>query len=80
MPRTFDPWKRTGNNGLFFRKLYEPIREAVPTIAPLASRGNRPLQISFEEHLKALIYFHFQEHTSALCCRRLKKMTLPAVR
>lgn len=65
MPRTFDPWKRTGNNGLSFRKLYKPIRDAMPTMAPLASRGNRPLQMSFEEHLKALIYFHLQEHTSA---------------
>jgi len=65
MPRTFDPLKRTRNNGLSFRKLYKPIRDAVPTMAPLASRGNRPLQMSFEEHLKALIYFHLQEHTSA---------------
>lgn len=65
MPRTFDPWKRTGNNGLSFRKLYKPIRDVMPTMAPLASRGNRPLQMSFEEHLKALIYFHLQEHTSA---------------
>jgi len=58
MPRTFDPWKRTGNNGLSFRKLYKPIRDAMPTVSPLESRGNRPLQMSFEEHLKALIYFH----------------------
>ena len=65
MPRTFDPLKRTRNNGLSFRKLYKPIRDAMPTMSPLESRGNRPLQMSFEEHLKALIYFHLQEHTSA---------------
>ena len=65
MPCTFDPLRRTKNNGLSFRKLYKPIRDAMPTVSPLASRGNRPLQMSFEEHLKALIYFHLQEHTSA---------------
>jgi len=31
----------------------------------LQSRGNRPLQMSFEEHLRALVFFHLEEHTSA---------------
>ena len=31
----------------------------------LESRGNRPLKMSFEEHLRALVYFHLEEHTSA---------------
>ena len=34
-------------------------------IQPLESLGNRPLQMSFEDHLKALVYFHLEEHTSA---------------
>ncbi len=55
---TFDPLKGTENNGLFFHKLYKPIGNAVPTMSPLESRGNRPLQISFEEHLKSLILIH----------------------
>jgi Transposase DDE domain len=31
----------------------------------LESQGNRPLQITFEDHLKALVYFHLEEHHSA---------------
>ena len=30
----------------------------------LQSRGNRPLQINFEDQLNALIFFHLEEHTS----------------
>ena len=33
-------------------------------VEPLESRGNRPLQMSFEDHLKALVYFHLQDHKS----------------
>jgi len=32
---------------------------------PLLSRGNRPLQMSFQDQLKTLIFFHLEEHTSA---------------
>ena len=31
----------------------------------LDSKGNRPLQMTFEEHLRALVYFHLEEHHSA---------------
>jgi hypothetical protein len=31
----------------------------------LKSRGNRPLQMTFEDHLRALVFFHLEEHTSA---------------
>lgn len=31
----------------------------------LQSRGNRPLKMSFEEQLRALVFFHLEEHTSA---------------
>ena len=31
----------------------------------LNSKGNRPLQMTFEEHLRALVYFHLEEHHSA---------------
>ena len=31
----------------------------------LESQGNRPLQMTFEDHLKALVYFHLEEHHSA---------------
>ena len=32
---------------------------------PLESRGDRPLKMTFEDQLKALIFFHLEEHTSA---------------
>ena len=32
---------------------------------PLQSRGNRPLQITFEDQLKTLIFFYLEEYTSA---------------
>jgi len=35
------------------------------TMTPLESRGDRPLQMSFDEHLRALVFFHLEEHTSA---------------
>ncbi len=31
---------------------------------PLETLGNRPLQMNFEHQLKALIFFHLEEHTS----------------
>jgi hypothetical protein len=33
-------------------------------IPPLESGGNRPLKMTFEDHLRALVYFHLQEHKS----------------
>jgi hypothetical protein len=59
MPHTFDPNKRHVPS---FRELLEPVREIFPPT--LESRGNRPLQMSFEEQLNALIFFHLEEHTS----------------
>jgi hypothetical protein len=32
---------------------------------PLEARGHRPLKMTFEDQLKALIFFHLEEHTSA---------------
>jgi len=67
MPRTFDPLKRWYIKPLAhsFYALYKPIQDIMATIPALESRGNRPLQMSFEEHLKALIFFHLEDHTSA---------------
>lgn len=30
----------------------------------LKSKGNRPLKMSFEDQLKALIFYHLEEHSS----------------
>ena len=47
-----------------YKYLCSPLRRALTTVPKLTSRGNRPLQMDFEDQLHALIYFHLQEHTS----------------
>ena len=47
-----------------FSQLYFPVHGAMPGMAPLKSRGDRPLKMTFEDQLKALIFFHLEEHTS----------------
>lgn len=63
MPLTFEPSKIHGP----FRHLrfFKPMFGTFQNMPPLEPRGNRPLQMSFEDHLQALVYFHLQEHTSA---------------
>lgn len=62
MPKTFDPF-RTKNN-FSFNKLFDPTITAMIGIPPLQSGGNRPLKMTFEDHLRALVYFHLEEHKS----------------
>ena len=63
MPRTFKIYNRIIVPS--FSQLYKPIRAAMNGIPHLTSKGNRPLQMTFEDQLKALIFFHLEEHTSA---------------
>ena len=49
---------------LAFKKLLAPARKQFSTIAPLESRGDRPLQMTFDEQLNALVYFHLEEFAS----------------
>ena len=63
MPRTFNPFQN--RNTLEFNSFIQPVIGTMSQIPPLNSQGNRPLQMSFEEHLRALIYFHLEEHQSA---------------
>ena len=48
-----------------FCLLYQPIEKAMIAMPPLLARGHRPLKMTFEDQLKALIFFHLEEHTSA---------------
>ena len=48
-----------------FRQLYLPVYRAMLGMPSLESRGDRPLKMTFEDQLKALIFFHLEEHTSA---------------
>ena len=65
MPYSLD--HRNIANALSFRQLYLylPIYRAMLGMPPLESRGDRPLKMTFEDQLKALIFFHLEEHTSA---------------
>jgi hypothetical protein len=42
----------------------KPSKNALASAPELESRGNRPLQMTFEQQFRALIYFHLEEHTS----------------
>lgn len=60
-PHPFIPGKLTARA---YERLCLPLRLALASIPTLTSRGNRPLQMEFEDQLHALIFFHLQEHTS----------------
>ena len=62
MPYTFNPFNK--KNAPSFEQLFQPAKNAMTGMPPLKARGNRPLQMNFEDHLKALVFFHLEEHTS----------------
>ena len=45
-------------------RLFTPLKIALEPVPILASRGNRPLQMTFEDQLKILVYYHLEEHSS----------------
>jgi hypothetical protein len=47
-----------------FQRLLAPVRKYRGLLSPLTSKGDRPLQLSFDDQLKALIYFHLQDFSS----------------
>jgi hypothetical protein len=63
MPRTLKP--KDKYRAPSFKKLWNPLPNILLNAPPLTSRGNRPLQMDFERQLKALVFFHLEEHTSA---------------
>ncbi len=48
-----------------FKKLTQPLGAILSALPEISSRGNRPLKMTFEDQLNALIFFHLEEHTSA---------------
>ncbi len=64
MPYALNRKTKKSNKTPSFTLLIKPLQYALSNIAPLTARGNRPLQMEFEDQLKALIYFHLEEHTS----------------
>jgi hypothetical protein len=66
MPYNFEPQakKPKRKKPATFKKLTKPLKDLWQNISPLEARGDRPLQMTFEDQLHALIYFHLEEHTS----------------
>src|ERR1035437_6781563 len=62
MPRTLGPCKK--RKAPSFQKLIAPLKRVLERITSLVSRGNRQLQMTFEDQLNALILFHLDDHTS----------------
>lgn len=63
MPRSFEPYQKK-HFSPSFNKLYQPVARILPETPVLESKGDRPLQMTFEDELKALIFFHLEEHNS----------------
>jgi len=63
MPRKLSPKK--SYYAPSFKQLTKPLTCILPYIPILESRGNRPLKMTFEDQLNALIFFHLEEHVSA---------------
>lgn len=62
MPRSITPRKKRRSPS--FKKLYKPAAKLVHEAPVLQSKGDRPLKMEFDDQLKALIFYHLEEHTS----------------
>ena len=47
-----------------FKMMLDPLRKMMKLDHPLEAKGNRPLQMNFDDQLKALIFFHLEEYAS----------------
>jgi hypothetical protein len=63
MPRWFNPKDRR-QNPPSFSQFSRPIKNLFPGMPPLEARGNKKLELDFEQQLNALILFHLDEHVS----------------
>ena len=64
MPRSLEPYPKKLLSSSFLQ-FYQPIGDVVPEMPVLESRGDRPLQTTFEDQLKMLVFYHLEEHVSA---------------
>ena len=61
MPKAFSPRKR---NRFSLPRFSRPLKRIISGTPPLVSRGNKPLEFTFEQELTALMLFHLKEHRS----------------
>jgi len=52
------------HRNLFF-KFFQPVTNILPEIPTLMALGDRPLKMTFEDHLRILVFYHLEEHVSA---------------
>lgn len=63
MPYTIEPLSK--NQAIpSFHELLAPVYKILSHTPLLEAKGDRPLQMNFEQQLKALIFFHLEEHSS----------------
>lgn len=67
MPLTFEPNDKKNSkkfDSQAFQRFIEPLSTILPNTPVLESRGDRPLQFTFENELKSMVFFHLEEHVS----------------
>ena len=62
MPYTLN--RQDKGNSPSFHQLYQPAQSAMTGMPPLEARGHRPFKMTFDDQLKALVFFHLEEHVS----------------
>ena len=63
MPYTWMPGHQKRKYDTYL-KLMLPLNNTLPNLTPLTSGCNRPLQMTFEDQINILVYFHLEEHHS----------------
>jgi len=63
MPYAWMPGPRKKKRDTYF-KMMLPVNNTLPDLTPLTSGCNRPLQMTFEDQINILVYFHLEEHRS----------------
>ncbi len=64
MPYTIEPLISKNQAIPSFHELLVPVYKILSHTPLLEAKGDRPLQMNFEQQLKALIFFHLEEHSS----------------
>ena len=63
MPYAWMPGTLKKKHDAYF-KMMLPVNNTLPDLTPLTSGCNRPLQMTFEDQINILVYFHLEEHHS----------------
>lgn len=55
-------WLKLRRKPWAFQVMLAPLRKILKFDKPLEAKGYRPLQMTFDDQLKALIFFHLEEY------------------